>query len=325
MSCVLGRLQLPQGRLRHGQTMHVIGRSSSWQAPDRRRPRSVRRRIPIRIAPSPTRARPLPAARAVRDRATSARIASASAGASRSGTMTPVRQCSHDRRDAAGRRRDERRPGRQRLEHDVRQAVDVAAVVAHRGNDDDVGGRPASAATSSCEQVAEEADAVADARASTRCAQLGVAGRRRRRSPPGRPTSCGIAASASIRYSNPFLRTSRPAVKSSGVCVAMPRLRAALARARTGRAGSDRRRRRTGTTSTAIGVGAERDRPLPRGRRCRRSRRRRGGRPCRAARARRPERLGDVHVRSVQADDQRQRRRRRGGDDAARARPSARA
>ena len=66
----------------------------------------------------------------------------------------------------------------------------------------------------------------------------------------------------------------------------------------------------------SVGVGAERDRPRAGGRRCTRSRRRRGRRPSRAARRAGQQRLGDVDIRSVEADDERQRRRGGGGDDA---------
>ena len=54
-----------------------------------------------------------------------------------------------DGADAAGRRGDHRRACGQRLENDVRQAVDVPAVVLDRRNDHDIGGRKVPAPTSS--------------------------------------------------------------------------------------------------------------------------------------------------------------------------------
>ena len=103
--------------------------------------------------------------------------------------------------------------------------------------------------------------------------------------------------------------------RASGVWVAMPSARAApRAERRSGR----KRAVSTpyGTTSTRSGVGAERDRPS---REVLAARGDGAGAPEDHPRGapRRRQRLGDVDVRAVQADDERQRRRGRGGDDAA--------
>ena len=86
-------------------------------------------------------------------------------------------------------RGDERRSGRQRLEHDVRQAVDVAAVVADGRHADDVGGGEQRADVV-LRQIAEEPDARRDAR---RCARAA-------RSSPARSAVAGDRQHAASRH-----------------------------------------------------------------------------------------------------------------------------
>ncbi len=86
-------------------------------------------------------------------------------------TSSPVTPSSIDCGDAAGRRGDDRRAGGERLEHDVRQAVDVAGVVADRRHGDDVGGRERAGRPRSCDRLPRSvtrAGAAAAARARAR-------------------------------------------------------------------------------------------------------------------------------------------------------------
>ena len=96
--------------------------------------------------------------------------------------------------------------GRQRFHEHVRQAVHVAAVVLHRRDTDDVGGRE-QLADLVLRQVAEETDAIGGASHRGPLAQLApqgaVAGNRQDHA---RQIDDGVD-----EYSKPFLRTSLPA------------------------------------------------------------------------------------------------------------------
>ena len=85
-------------------------------APTSERRRTSRPRRPTRVRPAPVGIRQQPDRARPRGRRRRARR-----------RARPVRPCSTTDGDAAGRRRHQRRARRQRLHHDVRQAVDVAA------------------------------------------------------------------------------------------------------------------------------------------------------------------------------------------------------
>ena len=232
-------------------------------------------------------------------------IARASAAASRSGTRRPVTPSLDRLRQAAGRGRDDRRGRRQRLEREVRQAVDVAGVVVHGRHGDHVG-RGERDARSRPATACREAGRPGRRRRSARARELVPRDRRRRRSPGGAPARrAARRPAASIRYSKPFLRTSRPAVKTRGASPS-PSGAARRPRARRMWARSARCPRRTARSRCASASRAEGDR-------ARAQIVAAGGDP--AARAehatgRAPRRcaspLGDEDVRSVQADDERQ-------------------
>ena len=80
-------------------------------------------------------------------------------------------------------------------------------------------------------QVAEEVDAIGDAARSRRARAAPRRDRRRRRSRGAPAPRCRSSARASIRYSNPFFLTSRPAANSSGAPGGMPRRARAASRA----------------------------------------------------------------------------------------------
>ena len=126
--------------------------------------------------------------------------------------IPPARR-GHDRR--AGRQRLERRSSAGRRRCRRRRAP--RGPPRHRR-------RRTSAATSSCDRLPRKRTRSATPAASARGLAVPPAGRRRRRSPGARRASC--ASVASIRYSNPFLRTSRPAAKTSGASAPRPSPRA---------------------------------------------------------------------------------------------------
>ena len=133
------------------------------------------------------------------------------------------------------------------------------------------------------------------------------------RSPARRPAR---RRRASIRYSNPFLLTSRPAAATSSVLLGDAELLALRASRTAVRTESRRCRRRTGPRRSRSGSAPSRIARAARSalhavtqparRKAARAARRAGAQP-----------LGDVHVRPVQADDQRQPGRRHRGGDAA--------
>ncbi len=122
----------------------MLSRRASLQA--RARPvgrlEALGRRGPTRTALPPCVGRPAPSAHPqLRIGGRRRDTAAARAGASRSGTISPVCSCSTTLPIPPAAVAISCRARRQRLEDDIRQAVDVAAVVAHRRDDHDVGSR----------------------------------------------------------------------------------------------------------------------------------------------------------------------------------------
>ena len=181
------------------------------------------------------------------------------------------------------------------------------------GTQIDVRGGEQRADASCCRDVAEKPNARLDA---APVSPARAARHRACRRPRSRAPRQARAATASIEILESFLAHQPSGREHQRHSIADAELGAG---ARCGRAGSGRNRSTStpyGTVSMRSGVGAERDRAAreivaARGHVAGASKRLRAPRP------RRRERLRDVHVRAVQADDERQRRRRERGSHAA--------
>ncbi len=224
-----------------------------------------------------------------------------------------------DRADAPGRRRDERRARRQRFHHHVGQAVDVAGRVAHRRHDDDIGGGQTGGDLVLVQDTGQN-----HALAQAVFARSGPSNSARRSPPPAstrrRLWRCGASlATASMRNSNPFLRTNRPTPTTTRASAGTPHR--SRSRAPRGRIGLEARRvDAIGHGRRAIAGRAQCQCPGAKviaagGDEAGAAE----GPPRRAADGRMT--LGDEDVRAVQADDERPAARGRGGDHPARHHP----
>ena len=237
-------------------------------------------------------------------------MAEAMAPASRSGNDHRGPPVFYDGANAASGCRDERRRRCHGLEHDVGQAIDVAAVVPDRRDADHVG-RCEILTNTILRLVAQKSDPIRDANGLSPQVQL-VA---KVPSPAIASTAPGTSARASTRYLNPFLRTRRPAATQRGMPSPTPQI--IPPRRPDGGIGMkacDVYTIRNGFNPLAIGAENHRaPRQIVAA----------GGDEAGATERatgrdlRRPEPLGDEHVGPVKADDERQRRCRDGRRDSA--------
>ena len=231
--------------------------------------------------------------------------------------MIPVCRCSYDGRDASRRCRDDRGPRRQRFEHDVGQAIDVPAVVPHRRNRDHVGGgQPVRDFV--LREIAEETHAIADPRGFHTTAQLGLE--------IARPRDRSLHVHLLWHRGERVDQILESLLANQSACREEQRSVRGNAEARASPRANKRvwteaiRVHPVGHDVDTVRVRAECDGPLPEvltaGSHGARSREHHA---CGATR--RPERLRDVDIGPVEADDQRQPRRRGCGHDAPRHHP----
>ena len=185
-------------------------------------------------------------------------IAAAMAPGSRSGTTIAGASVLYHSTDAAGSRGDQRRRRRQRFEHHVRQAVDVAAVVADRRHDRSMSAAAKHSPTRSCVWLPRNRtrSATPAARARSCSSRASVP------SPARASTSVGHARAAHRSDTRtPSCARAAPPPTQSGTRLGDAELSRAAPRGPQRRARSAMRRRRT-VRFDSRRIGAERDRAL---------------------------------------------------------------